>query len=47
MPSQIFKNPVPNELLKKLFDENAFKTDAGYTINNSTIFLNAIILIGN
>ena len=35
MPSQIFKNPVPNELLKILFDENAVKTDTGYTINYS------------
>ena len=34
MPSQIFKNPVPNELLKQLFDENAVKTETGYTINN-------------
>ena len=34
MPSQIFKNPVPNELLKQLFDENAVKTETGYIINN-------------
>ena len=34
MPSQIFKNPVPNELLKLLFDENAIKTETGYIINN-------------
>ena len=34
MPSQIFKNPVPNELLKQLLDENAVKTETGYTINN-------------
>ena len=35
MPSQIFKAPVPNELLQKLFEENAIKTDSGYIINNS------------
>jgi hypothetical protein len=34
MPSQIFKNPVPNDLLKNLLDENAIKTETGYTINN-------------
>ena len=34
MPSQIFKNPVPNDLLKKLLDENAIKTETGYTITN-------------
>ena len=34
MPSQIFKNPVPNDLLKQLFDENAVKTETGYIINN-------------
>ena len=34
MPSQIFKNSVPNDLLKQLLDENAIKTDTGYTINN-------------
>jgi len=32
MPSQIFKNSVPNDLLKQLLDENAIKTDTGYTI---------------
>ena len=46
MPSQIFKNPVPNELLKQLFDENAVKTETGYIINNCSykkgIFNNSI-----
>ena len=46
MPSQIFKNPVPNELLIQLFDENAVKNDTCYIINNCVykkgIFNNSI-----
>ena len=35
MPTQIFKAPIPNEMIKKVFDENAVKTDTGYIINNN------------
>jgi hypothetical protein len=36
MTSQIFKNPIPNELLIKLLDEIAIKTEKCYVINNNS-----------
>jgi len=36
MSSQIFKNPIPNELLIKLLDDIAIKTDNCYVINNNS-----------
>ena len=36
MSSQIFKNHVPNELLIKLFDDIAIKTEKYYIFNNSS-----------
>jgi hypothetical protein len=35
MSSQIFKNPIPNELLIKLLDEIAIKNDKCYIVNNN------------
>ena len=35
MTSQIFKNPIPNELVIKLLDDIAIKTDKCYVINNN------------
>ena len=35
MSSQIFKSHIPNELVKKLLDENAIKTEKCYIINLS------------
>jgi hypothetical protein len=35
MTSQIFKNPIPNELVMKLLDDIAIKTDKCYVINNN------------
>ena len=35
MTSQIFKNPIPNELVIKLLDDIAIKTDKCYIINNN------------
>jgi hypothetical protein len=47
MSSQIFKSPVPNQLLFKLLDDIALKNDKRYTINNDTykkgIFNNSIV----
>ena len=36
MPSQIFKNDIPNELLVKLLDDIAVKTEKYYILNNSS-----------
>lgn len=36
MSSQIFKNNVPNELLIKLLDDIAIKTDKCYVVNNNS-----------
>ena len=36
MSSQIFKNPIPNDLLIKLLDEIAIKSDKCYVINNNS-----------
>ena len=36
MYSQIFKNAIPNELLVKLLDDIAFKTEKYYILNNSS-----------
>ena len=33
--SQIFKNPIPNQLLIKLLDDIAVKTEKCYVINNN------------
>lgn len=33
MSSQIFKTPIPSDLLFKLLDENAVKTDKCYIVN--------------
>jgi hypothetical protein len=35
MSSQIFKNPIPNEILIKLLDEIAIKTEKCYILNNN------------
>ena len=37
MPSQIFKNDIPNELLVKLLDDIAVKTEKYYILNNSSL----------
>ena len=36
MISQIFKEHIPNELLIKLLDDNAIKTDNCYVFNNNS-----------
>jgi hypothetical protein len=36
MTSQIFKNPIPNQLLIKLLDDIAVKTDKCYVLNNNS-----------
>ena len=36
MSSQIFKNHIPNELLIKLFDDIAVKSDKCYVLNNNS-----------
>ena len=36
MSSQIFKNAIPNELLIKLLDDIAVKTEKYYILNNSS-----------
>jgi hypothetical protein len=47
MSSQIFKNTIPNELLIKLLNSIAIKTEKCYVINNNTykkgLFNNTII----
>ena len=36
MSSQIFKNPIPNQLLIKLLDDIAIKTEKCYVVNNNS-----------
>lgn len=36
MTSQIFKNPIPNQLLIKLLDDIAVKTDKCYVLNKNS-----------
>ena len=36
MSSQIFKNNIPNELLIKILDDIALKTDKYYILNNAS-----------
>ena len=36
MSSQIFKHHVPNELIIKLLDDIAVKTDKCYVVNNNS-----------
>ena len=36
MSSQIFKNPIPNQLFIKLLDDIAVKTDKCYVLNNNS-----------
>jgi len=36
MSSQIFKNSIPNDILYKLLDDIAIKTDKCYIINNNS-----------
>lgn len=36
MSSQIFKNPIPNELLINLLDDIAIKTEKCYVLNNNS-----------
>ena len=35
MSSQIFKNPIPSQLLIKLLNDIAIKTDKCYVLNNN------------
>jgi hypothetical protein len=37
MTSQIFKTQIPNALLNNLLEENAFKSDKCYIVNNSCL----------
>lgn len=47
MQSQIFKNPIPNQLVIKLLDDIAVKTDKCYVLNNNSykkgVFNNLIV----
>jgi hypothetical protein len=47
MSSQIFKNSIPNQILIKLLDDIAVKTDKCYILNNNSykkgVFNNLII----
>ena len=47
MTSQIFKNTIPNQILIKLLDDIAVKTDKCYILNNNSykkgVFNNLII----
>ena len=36
MSSQIFKTPIPNQLLIKLLDDIAVKTEKCYVLNNNS-----------
>jgi hypothetical protein len=36
MSSQIFKNPIPNQLLIKLLDDIAVKSEKCYVLNNNS-----------
>jgi hypothetical protein len=36
MSSQIFKNPIPNQILIKLLDDIAIKSDKCYVVNNNS-----------